>query len=101
MHFLTAFAFWAQGAWLRLRSKPGFVAAYSAALGAIGDGLYQQIGLGYVDFTVAGVRKLFFAGLGAAIVALMHLYRPTPQDAAAAPNPAPVASSTPEPPKGK
>jgi hypothetical protein len=68
--------------WLSVRSNPYFVAAYSAAGGAVVDLLYDELQTGQMDFSRAGIHKLLTAAGGAVLVALMHLYRPAPQVAA-------------------
>ena len=83
-----------RAAWLRVRSNPVFVAVSSAFIGAAGNALYQQANSGAIDLSAAGLRKVALTGAAAALLALMHLYRPVP----AQPNPAPV--TVPEPPKG-
>ena len=64
--------------WLSLRSNPYFVTAYSAALGAVLNALYQEVSAGSVNLSAKGLESLASTALGAAIIALWHLYTPKP-----------------------
>lgn len=64
--------------WLSIRSNPYFVTAYSAALGAILNALYQEVAAGGVDWSVKGLESLGSTAFGAIIIALYHLYVPAP-----------------------
>jgi hypothetical protein len=64
--------------WLTLRSNPYFVAAYSAAGGAVADLLYDELQTGQMDLSRTGLHKLLVTAAGAALLSVMHLYRPAP-----------------------
>jgi hypothetical protein len=64
--------------WTWLRSNPYFVAGSSAVFGAVINGLYQELQAGSVDWTLKGWESLGGTALGAAIVAIYHLYTAPP-----------------------
>jgi hypothetical protein len=64
--------------WLSVRSNPYFVAfeggASGAALSFINDALQQ----GHLDFTTAGLQRLFIVAITGGVTALRLLYRTPP-----------------------
>ncbi len=64
--------------WLSVRSNPYFVVAYSAALGAVLNALYQETQASQINWTLQGWESLGSTALGAAIFAVWHLYTPAP-----------------------
>lgn len=64
--------------WLAAKSNPVFVAAYSAAAGAIVSALQDELASGKIDWTRGGLNKLMGYAFTAAIAAVLHLYRATP-----------------------
>ena len=64
--------------WQRIRSNPYFVAASSAAAGAVVSMVQDELASGKIDWTRGGLNKLTGCALSAAATAIVHLYRPAP-----------------------
>ena len=67
-----------QTLWRSYRINPFFVAAYSAAAGAIASAVQDELASGRIDWTRGGVNKLCGLAVTAAIAAVVHLYCPAP-----------------------
>jgi hypothetical protein len=64
--------------WDSVRSNPVFVTVSSAAVGAVVSGVQDEMASGRIDWSRGGINKLTGYALTAAIAALVHLYRPSP-----------------------
>ncbi len=64
--------------WLSIKSNPIFVAASSAFVGAAVSAIQDELASGKIDWTRAGLNKLFGYAITAGIASLVHLYRPQP-----------------------
>ena len=64
--------------WRSVRSNPYFVAATSAAGGAVASMLHDEYIAGHLDFSPTGLTKLKGAATLAVFVAFWHLYQPVP-----------------------
>lgn len=84
---MNAILVWFKSAWLAVRSNPVFVAASSAAAGAVASMVQDELASGHIDWTRGGLNKLCGLAFTAALAAVVHLYRPKP----AAPQPSPSA----------
>ncbi len=71
--------------WLQVRSNPIFVAFSGFFVGAIGNSLDDQLRGGHVDLSQAGLHKLLIASGVSALIAVIHLYRPAPNQPASQP----------------
>ena len=65
-------------AWKAVRSNPVFVLVSSSAFGAVVSAVQDELSMGHIDLTRAGLNKLVNLAVMAAIAALVHLYRPQP-----------------------
>jgi hypothetical protein len=72
------FANFVKQLWQSVRSNPLFVAASSAAVGAVVSSLQDELASGHIDWTRAGWNKLMGYAFTAAIAAVVHLYRTAP-----------------------
>ena len=64
--------------WASVRSNPYFVAASSAAAGAVTSIVQDELASGKIDWTRGGINKLTGLAVTAAIAAVVHLYRASP-----------------------
>jgi hypothetical protein len=64
--------------WASFRSNPFFVAASSAAAGAVASFVQDELASGHIDWTRGGINKLTGLAVTAAIAAVVHLYRTAP-----------------------
>jgi len=65
---------------MAVRSNPVFVAASSAAAGAVASMVQDELASGHIDWTRGGLNKLCGLAFTAALAAVVHLYRPRPSD---------------------
>lgn len=65
-------------AWVKLRSKPWFVSAYSLFGGALAVQIQSMLSSGKVDWTLQGWAHTIGGALLATAYALAHLYLPAP-----------------------
>jgi hypothetical protein len=66
--------------WLTVRSNPIFATVSSAMAGAIVSAVQDEMASGKIDWTRGGINKLCGYAVTAGIAALIHLYRPKPQE---------------------
>jgi len=64
--------------WASVRSNPFFVAASSAAAGAVASVVQDELASGHIDWSRGGINKLTGLAVTAALAAVVHLYRATP-----------------------
>ena len=64
--------------WNSVKSNPIFVTVSSATTGAVVSFIQDEMASGKIDFTRGGINKLTGYAVTAAIAALIHLYRPSP-----------------------
>jgi len=64
--------------WATIRKSPVFVAAYSAAGGAVVSMLQDELASGRIDWSHSGLNKLMGYAAMAAVAAVVHLYAPVP-----------------------
>ena len=79
MNAVYSLVFYVEVLWHSVKSNPVFVAFSSAFLGALGDSVFDVAQTGHFDFSAAGVHKLIAAAIGSGVIAVVHLYRPTPE----------------------
>jgi hypothetical protein len=64
--------------WNKIKSNPVFVTAYSAAAGALVSAIQDELASGKIDWSRGGINKLTGYAVTAAVAAVVHLYRQTP-----------------------
>jgi hypothetical protein len=64
--------------WATLKHNPMFVTFYSAAAGAVGSWVEDQLTTGHIDFSTAGIHKCIGYAVTTGIAAVVHLYRTPP-----------------------
>jgi hypothetical protein len=64
--------------WKAVFSNPVFVAIWTAAAGAISPQLYGMVQNGMITWDWSKWQAMLLTGLGAAFVAVLHLYLPSP-----------------------
>jgi hypothetical protein len=69
---------WIKLFWQRIRSNPIFVVASSAFVGSVVSTVQDELAMGKIDWTRAGLNKLTGYAVTAAVAAIVHLYREKP-----------------------
>lgn len=64
--------------WQKISSNPIFVVASSAFVGSVVSTLQDELAMGHIDWTRAGINKLTGYAVTAAIASIVHLYRNPP-----------------------